>query len=727
MTTITALPTPPARTQAPATFSANADAFLAALPTFATQTNAVAGEINANTTTASTAATTATTQAGIATTQATNAGNSASSATASALTAVNAPGTAGTATDSLTIATGNQSLTIQTGKSLVIGMSMVVASTASPTNWMIGTVTSYNSSTGALVISVTGTSGSGTFSAWTVSLSAPQSASVNYPGQTFACVVNASGALPLPALPATPVLIDVYDVATSGTQVLTGLSGIMALGSLLGLNIGSGGAMKFATSTGGLTTFSKTNNYYGATAINGDYHRLTDTNFPLGTWLPPSGGTVTQEVGISSDLGAVWRPIYNLTGGYYLSVSSASGLAVYSPTTGAFYSVTWAGSGGSSFQVFPLGTGNYLVTSQNTSSLTQYATVINISGTTITAYTDYVPTTIYATVNSVVQLSATQYAFTGYSSTGYPRVQPFSISGTTITGGTAGNGASAVQGTTTSGKSVQVSAQAISSTLVLLTYNGTSQWACAVATITGNVATVGAEVANSVGMNTTAASICIPGSSSTYFLHIGTMGGTGMYYMPITITGSTPAYGTTVTKSCTAGDNYSYMYYAGPMASVPPVANGTAGYWNGVGIFQYSGTQYVFVGDINIYPFTFSGATVTIGTGTTTNTAGQTNLHQVNPDGTWFVHYYASTAIYQLTVSGNALGYTNYAGSLAVVNRVAGTSANYVFGKLYYNGAWRGTYTVTSLTTASQGWIYPYKTDPNNAVQISTTLYANVI
>lgn len=48
---ITALPTPPSRTS-PATFSANADAFLGALPTFVSEANALGAEIDANAQTA---------------------------------------------------------------------------------------------------------------------------------------------------------------------------------------------------------------------------------------------------------------------------------------------------------------------------------------------------------------------------------------------------------------------------------------------------------------------------------------------------------------------------------------------------------------------------------------------------------------------------------------------------------------------------------------------------
>jgi hypothetical protein len=47
MTTITALPTPPSRSD-PVNFAARGDTFLGALPTFATEANALAGEVNAD-------------------------------------------------------------------------------------------------------------------------------------------------------------------------------------------------------------------------------------------------------------------------------------------------------------------------------------------------------------------------------------------------------------------------------------------------------------------------------------------------------------------------------------------------------------------------------------------------------------------------------------------------------------------------------------------------------
>lgn len=79
--------------------------------------------------------------------------------------------TASSAT-SMTIGTGSKSLTIETGKGFAVGQVLMLASTASPTNYMTGQVTSYNSGTGALEVNVTSAAGSGTIAAWTVSVTA---------------------------------------------------------------------------------------------------------------------------------------------------------------------------------------------------------------------------------------------------------------------------------------------------------------------------------------------------------------------------------------------------------------------------------------------------------------------------------------------------------------------------------------------------------------------------
>lgn len=99
-------------------------------------------------------------------------------------------------TTSLTIGTGSKSLTIETGKGYVAGQAVLIASTADPSSYMAGQVTSYNSGTGALVVNVTTAVGSGTVAAWTISVTAlsaggggvsPDSIVVLASGTSWAC------------------------------------------------------------------------------------------------------------------------------------------------------------------------------------------------------------------------------------------------------------------------------------------------------------------------------------------------------------------------------------------------------------------------------------------------------------------------------------------------------------------------------------------------------------
>jgi hypothetical protein len=130
--TVTPLPTPPSRGQAPAVFVPAADQFFDALPDLVTEMNAFGAAVI--------------------------------EAAADYLRA--------TSTSSVAIGTGAKSFTIQTGKAFVVGQFVLVANTADPTKYMAGQVTAHNSTTGALTINVpTGyTGGSGTLAAWTIGL-----------------------------------------------------------------------------------------------------------------------------------------------------------------------------------------------------------------------------------------------------------------------------------------------------------------------------------------------------------------------------------------------------------------------------------------------------------------------------------------------------------------------------------------------------------------------------
>lgn len=88
-----------------------------------------------------------------------------------AVAATGAPGTNSVSTTSLTISTGTKTLTVEPNKLFVAGMTVTIASTASPLNSMSAVVTTYNPTTGAMTAEAQTFAGSGTFAAWTISLS----------------------------------------------------------------------------------------------------------------------------------------------------------------------------------------------------------------------------------------------------------------------------------------------------------------------------------------------------------------------------------------------------------------------------------------------------------------------------------------------------------------------------------------------------------------------------
>lgn len=74
----------------------------------------------------------------------------------------------GSSTSSLVIGTGSKSLTIEIEKSFTAGQPVRIFYDSS--NYMDGTVTSYDSTTGALVVNVTTVTGSGTYAVWAIGL-----------------------------------------------------------------------------------------------------------------------------------------------------------------------------------------------------------------------------------------------------------------------------------------------------------------------------------------------------------------------------------------------------------------------------------------------------------------------------------------------------------------------------------------------------------------------------
>lgn len=216
MTTITALPTPPQTNTDQTTFDARGDALLAALPVFVTQTNAVAGEVNTAAGAAATsqgAAATSQSAAAASETAALNSKTAAATSATNALTSQNAASASaasaaaiagafvGTSATSLTIGTGSKTFATQTGEQYTAGVFLSAVSVANAANYMFGQVTTYNSSTGALVMDIQVVGGSGTFADWNISL------------------VGARGATGIPGAGVTPQAVGF--IASGGTAAKT--------------------------------------------------------------------------------------------------------------------------------------------------------------------------------------------------------------------------------------------------------------------------------------------------------------------------------------------------------------------------------------------------------------------------------------------------------------------------------------------------------------------------
>ena len=151
--TISPLPTAPARTMSSAEFVAAADAFVAALAQFRTETNATAAQ---------------------ATLDAAAAAVASASAIASATMAqssVSSAGTNSTSSTSNTVGTGAKNFTIAAGKLYVPGQYLAIASNANPANQMIGIVTSY-AGTALAVNALTSQGAAGPWTDWVISLAA---------------------------------------------------------------------------------------------------------------------------------------------------------------------------------------------------------------------------------------------------------------------------------------------------------------------------------------------------------------------------------------------------------------------------------------------------------------------------------------------------------------------------------------------------------------------------
>ena len=168
-----------------------------------------------------------------------------------------------TSTTSLAIGTGSKSLTlVESGKAYIVGQYVIIASTASPTNYMVGQVTSFSGT--SLVVNVTVINGSGTIAAWSISVTAITSN--NYLALTGGTM---TGNLTLDAYTEK-----VATLATSGSIALNPATGTT-------LSCAAAGTVTFTDSLSSGQSIS-------LLLTNGSSYTI---NWPTTTWVTAAGNT----------------------------------------------------------------------------------------------------------------------------------------------------------------------------------------------------------------------------------------------------------------------------------------------------------------------------------------------------------------------------------------------------------------------------------------------------
>lgn len=132
----------------------------------------------------------------------------------------------GTSTTSVSIGTGSKSFTTQSGLQFFTGGTVTISSAANSSNYMNGIVTSYTSSTGALVVNVLTVGGSGTHADWNIAVSGIQGPAGTVTAITIASTNGFNGSSSGGGTPALTIGTSVTGLLLgNGTAVTAGVAG----------------------------------------------------------------------------------------------------------------------------------------------------------------------------------------------------------------------------------------------------------------------------------------------------------------------------------------------------------------------------------------------------------------------------------------------------------------------------------------------------------------------
>jgi hypothetical protein len=194
-----------------------------------------------------------------------------------------------TSSTSLSISVGTKNFTVAANLNYSVGQTVIVANTVS--NLMTGSVVSYNPTSGAMTVNITSVTGTGTFSAWSVSLNgAPGPAGATGP-QGPAGPTGLQG--PAGATGATGA------AGATGPQGLQGPQGIQGIAGPTGPSGATG-----AAGADGKTILNGTTNPVAGTGVLGDFYLNTSSKVLFGPKTAGGWGTGVSLVGPAGATGA---------------------------------------------------------------------------------------------------------------------------------------------------------------------------------------------------------------------------------------------------------------------------------------------------------------------------------------------------------------------------------------------------------------------------------------
>lgn len=420
---------PPSRAR-PDTFADEGDEYLGRFPLLTTQINTTAGQIEA--------------VGEEATNSASSAAAAATQAQGYAAQAILAPGTSATSTDSLTPGSGMITFNVQTGKQFVAGQFATATDPTNRSRKFYGSIDSYVSGTGVLVLNCSKFYGVGVGTSWIIGLSgAPgvdagaTTASIN-PTLNTNVVLSAASAgvqsftpqkagLSVTLPNATTLQVDVHRFLLQNRSPVFDMLVFGFNGDLKGFLAPESSAIVAVVDT------SSAAGIFDLQSLQPIGTEALSDAITIGAAIGGSAGVFVQALVIDAN-----RTLILFHGrGLYAIVYDSSTQTYGTPAT-VRTAISTNGAVGNVLALALPTAGNFLITSINEGSTALQAVVLTISGSVVTVNTAAAGT-LAATATRLFSLIAvgTSYVLGYMAGATVARIRAMTVSGTTVTIGAA--------------------------------------------------------------------------------------------------------------------------------------------------------------------------------------------------------------------------------------------------------------------------------------------------